>query len=188
MSNHASTPNKRVRFSDYSSQINFFPSSTNMKNLLWYDKQDLEFHKRTVATEVFMLREVAGSVEHVETLASKIILGNNNIISINSRDSVLKIHATGIEHMLSINVFNYIIQRRRLTISSVLREQESQKASGIRNEQGIADVSRINTKFSVSWASQIASYDFQGLLSACSRVILCRHIIQTKLFHINLKK
>ena len=61
----------------------------------------------------------------------------------------------GMEHLISPDVTDFILQNRRYHIHSVLEEYQAQKRAGVSDPSGLSQVSHTTSSFSREWCSRI---------------------------------
>mmetsp|Transcript_8201 Transcript_8201/g.18411 ORF Transcript_8201/g.18411 Transcript_8201/m.18411 type:complete len:184 (-) Transcript_8201:1129-1680(-) len=149
-----SKSSKRLRFSEFSSLTLTEPKSRADLQNSWYTKKEMAQFKRKVRLTSQALRETKAA-KAMKRIACSAATGSPQA-SINLH---LKEVICGIEHLISPQVLQLLLDRRRKTIARVLEDQQAQKEAGVGVDPLItAQVSAINSSFSKEWCSRITQF------------------------------
>mmetsp|Transcript_24327 Transcript_24327/g.50467 ORF Transcript_24327/g.50467 Transcript_24327/m.50467 type:complete len:162 (+) Transcript_24327:122-607(+) len=147
---------KRVRFAEVASLRMYPKLSKKSLQHAWYTKQEMDSFKIAIRDEILSCRK-RNAEKEIESFLHFIISPGEKL----PRSTIESFHENaltmrGIEHIVSSQVLNLIVTKRKMVISHVLREQETQKLFGISDDRRLAEASMRCTKFSKMWSSQIA--------------------------------
>eukprot|EP00804_Cyclotella_cryptica_P000776 CCRYP_001046-RA/>CCRYP_001046-RA protein AED:0.28 eAED:0.28 QI:0/-1/0/1/-1/1/1/0/163 len=145
------THSKHVTFSEASTLIITRPKTQPELKMLWYSQADISRFKQETSKSATSLLE-----KHASTAQAYIekSLGFYQYFEICQFGGIE--HVCGIEHLLSLQVFQMILAGRALSIERVLQEQERQKMTGNNQWELIAQASMKTSFFAREWHHSIA--------------------------------
>ncbi|KAL3786840.1 hypothetical protein ACHAWO_003183 [Cyclotella atomus] len=114
----------------------------------WLNKSEIREFKRDVHTSALAKTDLYSQV--MRTIGYSVQQGTT------SPEFKVEEDVRGLEHLLSPEVTRVLIQRRKMTIDQVLKEQERQLLFGEHDPEKIAMISQNNSSFVVEWRRRIA--------------------------------
>jgi hypothetical protein len=140
---------KRVKFSESSTLVITRPKTNQELKACWYAKADTRRFKQQSIDYAKSL------IQAYPSEATSYVRKSINANQIHGRFHGVE-HMCGIEHTLSPQVLDMLLATKKATIEGVLKEQERQKRTGMRDVNSMANVSIEKSLFSRAWRHYIA--------------------------------
>jgi hypothetical protein len=141
---HGNLPiKKRVRFSETSTLI--VVPGANYNN--WYSKDEVRAFKRDIRASV----AEAKSYSKVMKCIGYSVQQGNAQLNLRVDDSI-----RGLEHLLSPELLKVLNFARTKSIKDILQGQSRQRSLGLQDEESIAKISKLDSKFVVELRRVIA--------------------------------
>ncbi len=147
---------KRVRFAE-DALLRVYPKPSEQSvQKSWYTKREMESFKIAIRDEILSLRQRNAGKE-MESFVH-FIISPGTMVPHSRMESLHEniLELRGLEHIVSPQVLNLLLLKRKTAIAHVLQEQETQMLLGLRDDRRLAEASMRCTKFSKTWSSQIA--------------------------------
>eukprot|EP00956_Cyclotella_meneghiniana_P033928 scaffold100473_cov22-Cyclotella_meneghiniana.AAC.1 len=144
-------PKKKVRFSELSQMVLTKPTTEADIQASWYNKHEIKKfkHNAEISAKRFAKSRASYTIKRV---AYSIMSGTPQTnASIDHKELIC-----GLEHIVSPSMMKLLMQRRKMSVSRVLEEQNIQRKSGETSISRIALASMENSSFTKEWRRRIA--------------------------------